>query len=60
MGNQLTTDKIRQVNLLDPLPFEEPEEPTIEEVEVVDEEVISKSEGSDDEKPEDDGQIALF
>jgi topoisomerase-4 subunit A len=39
-GNQLTTDKIKQVNLLDPLPFEEPEEVKIEEVEVVDEEVI--------------------
>ena len=40
-GNQLTTDKIKQVNLLESLPFEEPEEPSIEEVEVVDEEEIS-------------------
>lgn len=40
LGNQLTTEKIKQVNLLDPLPYEEPEEEAIEEVEVVDEEVI--------------------
>jgi len=40
LGNQLTTDKIKQVNLLDPLPFEEPKEPEPEEMEVVDEEVI--------------------
>ena len=40
LGNQLTTEKIRQVNLLDSLPFEEPEQPTSEEMEVIDEEVI--------------------
>jgi topoisomerase-4 subunit A len=39
-GNQFTTDKIKQVNLLDPLPFEEPEEVILEELEVVGEEVI--------------------
>lgn len=61
LGNQLTTDKIRQVNLLDSLPYEEPEEPTIEEVEVVDEEVIEDpSAKKDPENPEDDGQITLF
>ena len=31
-GNQLTTDKIKQVNLLASLPFEELEEPEVEEV----------------------------
>ena len=40
LGNQLTTDKIKQVNLLESLPFEEPEQETPEEIEVVDEEVI--------------------
>ncbi len=40
-GNQLTTDKIKQVNLLDSLPYEEPEELTSEEIEVVEEEVVS-------------------
>ena len=39
-GNQLTTDKIKNVNLLDSLPFEEPEEEKVEEVEVIDEEVV--------------------
>ena len=71
-GNQLTTDKIKQVNLLDSLPFDEPEEETVEDVEVVDEEEISsestvvKSEDkstkqdSDNTKTEEDGQITLF
>jgi topoisomerase-4 subunit A len=39
-GNQFTTDKIKQVNLLESLPFEEPEEEILEEIEVIDEEVI--------------------
>ena len=39
-GNQLTTNKIKQVNLLAPLPFEEPEEPTVEDIEVVEEETV--------------------
>ncbi len=38
IGNQLTTDKIKQVNLLESLPYEEPE---IEEIEVESEDVIS-------------------
>lgn len=33
-GNQLTTDKVRTVNLLESLPYEEPEEEKIEEIEV--------------------------
>jgi len=40
LGNQLTTDKIKQVNLLESLPFEEPEEEKLENIEVVDEEVL--------------------
>jgi len=31
-GNQLTVDKIKQVNLLASLPYEEPEEPEVEDV----------------------------
>ncbi|MFD2567515.1 DNA gyrase/topoisomerase IV subunit A [Pseudotenacibaculum haliotis] len=72
-GNQLTTDKIRQVNLLESLPYDEPEEEPIEEVEVVDEEVVETS-GDEASKPsakkeasepksessEDDGQTTLF
>lgn len=52
LGNQLTTDKLKQVNLLDPLPYEEPVE-----------EVPEKPELSDDDSVEteldDDGQIGL-
>jgi topoisomerase-4 subunit A len=40
LGNQLTTNKIKNVNLLDPLPFEEPKENNSEEIEVVEEEVL--------------------
>jgi len=71
-GNQLTTDKIKQVNLLASLPYEEPEERVVEEVEVVEEEVISTSEESpasaainkntskEENNTSDDGQITLF
>ncbi|WET03579.1 DNA gyrase/topoisomerase IV subunit A [Flavobacterium sp. YJ01] len=52
LGNQLTTDKLRQVNLLDPLPYDEPVE-----------EVPEKSEIPEDDPVEteldDDGQIGL-
>ncbi|WP_264558192.1 DNA gyrase/topoisomerase IV subunit A [Flavobacterium sp. N2270] len=56
LGNQLTTDKVKQINLLEPLPFEEPKELEPEKMEVTDEESVS-----DDIKTdlEDDGQIGL-
>jgi topoisomerase-4 subunit A len=56
LGNQLTTDKLKQVNLLDSLPFEEPVEEVPEEIEVIGEESISE-----DIKTEfdEDGQITL-
>ena len=41
LGNQLTKDKINQVNLLEPLPFEAPEEVHADELEVVDEEQVT-------------------
>ncbi len=41
LGNQLTTHKVKQVNLLDPLPYEEPEPLSPEEIEVVEEENVS-------------------
>lgn len=56
LGNQLTTDKIRQINLLEPLPFEEPVEPEPEKMEVKSEENISEEIKTD---LEDDGQITL-
>ncbi|RKS53241.1 topoisomerase-4 subunit A [Gillisia mitskevichiae] len=39
LGNQLTTEKIKQINLLDPAPYEV-EEVALEEVEVQDEEIV--------------------
>jgi topoisomerase-4 subunit A len=55
LGNQLTTDKLKQVNLLEPLPYEAPEEIIPEELEVqgeidVDDTTIQL---------DDDGQITL-
>ncbi len=63
-GNQLTADKIKQVNILEPLPYEPP---VLEEVEVNDEEIIDNSMDSSDDssnlendKPDGAGQTKLF
>ncbi|GAL76847.1 topoisomerase IV subunit A [Nonlabens ulvanivorans] len=45
-GNQLTKSKVKQINWLDPLPFEEPETTPAVEVEVNDETVVSTTEPS--------------
>ncbi|RTY66626.1 DNA gyrase/topoisomerase IV subunit A [Flavobacterium sp. GSP27] len=55
LGNQLTADKLKQVNLLDSLPYEAPEEIIAEELEV-------KGETNADDsgiQRDDDGQIIL-
>lgn len=59
LGNQLTTDKIKTINLLDPLPYEEP---AIEAIEVTKPEVIAPENPDDKEPPlmDDDGQTSLF
>ncbi|WP_412985188.1 DNA gyrase/topoisomerase IV subunit A [Pontimicrobium sp. IMCC45349] len=65
-GNQLTKFKVNQINLLESLPYEAPEEVHAQDVEVVDEEVVSNNEEVDksDSAPEidmdDEGQITLF
>ncbi|WP_412560976.1 DNA gyrase/topoisomerase IV subunit A [Winogradskyella sp. MIT101101] len=41
LGNQLTKDKVNQINRLAPLPYEAPEEVHADELEVVDEETVS-------------------
>lgn len=51
LGNQLTTYKIKQVNLLEPLPYELPEEEKVEDVEVVDEEEVKEEKIVKDELP---------
>ncbi|MDX6188243.1 DNA gyrase/topoisomerase IV subunit A [Flavobacterium sp. Fl-318] len=53
LGNQLTTDKLKQVNLLEPLPYEEPVE------EVVERKVSYNDDGSVETELDDDGQIGL-
>ena len=40
LGNQLTVEKIKTVNLLESLPYEEPEEDKVEDIEVNEEEEI--------------------
>ncbi len=58
LGNQLTTDKLKQVNLLESLPYEEPEEVVPENL---NEESQTENEISDEDiQLEDDGQITLF
>lgn len=68
-GNQLISEKVKNINALEPLPFEEPEEPVANDIEVVDEvnvgeTTVSSSEATDEtvapskaekkEKPSDD------
>ncbi len=53
LGNQLTTDKLKQVNLLDPLPYEEPVEEVPEKPE------LSEDDDSVETELDDDGQIGL-
>lgn len=75
LGNQLTRDKVNQINLLDPLPYEEPDEVHADDLEVVDEETVTKhsdkesntdeiqSNGNlnrEDYDVDEEGQITLF
>ncbi len=56
IGNQLTTDKLKQVNLLESLPFEEPIEEIPEEIELSRDEAVSEDIQTE---LDDDGQITL-
>ena len=61
LGNQLTTEKIKDINLLEPLPYEEPE---VNQVEVVEEEIVENRKPIDQSRKNKDdaeeGQTALF
>ncbi|MBD0832670.1 DNA gyrase/topoisomerase IV subunit A [Aestuariibaculum sediminum] len=59
IGNQLTKDKVKQINLLAPLPFEAPEEVHADDLEVIDEETVAGNDG-DSKTSDDDGQPTLF
>jgi len=58
LGNQLTGDKLKQINLLDPLPYEEPVEEIPEEMEVTGEEDLT--EDTTAITLDEDGQITLM
>jgi len=68
MGNQLTKEKLLEINALEPLPYEEPEKHEAKDIEVVDEENVTpeikmaKSKKAKDSNDEDDkeGQTTLF
>ncbi len=60
LGNQLTTDKLKQVNLLEPLPYEEPEEVIPEELEVEGNTDVANEVADEDLQVDDEGQITLF
>ena len=74
LGNQLTSEKIKNVNILESLPYEEPAPHEPAEIEVVDEENVEANEDkgssgkggqnrakdSDGEEEDGDGQIKLF
>lgn len=69
LGNQLTADKLKSINTLTSLAFEEPEPIAPEEIEVVEEESVDENEkpvtvtlnpDEGETKTEDDGQITLF
>jgi topoisomerase-4 subunit A len=76
MGNQLTKEKILEINALDPLPYEEPEVHDTLDIEVVDEEnIVPKTKESNTKlkqhnsqvnakdslsKEDDEGQTKLF
>ncbi|WP_035090764.1 DNA gyrase/topoisomerase IV subunit A [Aquimarina macrocephali] len=70
LGNQLTTHKVKQINLLDSLPYEEQESLPTEEIEVIEEENVSpeatnnqtsaKSSDDDADAGEEGEQASLF
>ena len=49
LGNQLTSEKVKNINSKDPLPFEEPKSHNALEIEVVDEENVST--GAEEQPP---------
>ncbi|NNE32470.1 MAG: DNA gyrase/topoisomerase IV subunit A [Winogradskyella sp.] len=56
LGNQLTKDKVNQISLLSPLPYEAPETIPADEIEVVDEETLSKADDQEGNKENSGGK----
>lgn len=60
LGNQLTPEKVKSINLLPPKAYEEPEEQAPEDIDVVDEETLTDMEGDSPNKTGDSDQPTLF
>lgn len=74
MGNQLTKNKVLEINALDPLPYEAPEPVPAEDMEVVDEQTVEgqekqeapkapkpkKADDTPDPETDEEGQTSLF
>ncbi|MBP6374679.1 MAG: DNA gyrase/topoisomerase IV subunit A, partial [Flavobacterium sp.] len=60
LGNQLTADKIKQVNLLEPLPYEAPVEEEPEPIEEQASSIQGDEDSNEDIQLDEDGQITLF
>ncbi|MEM8847844.1 MAG: DNA gyrase/topoisomerase IV subunit A [Bacteroidota bacterium] len=60
IGNQLTSDKVKSINALESLPFEEPEEVSTQEIEVVDEESIEITDTDVNTNDDNSDQPTLF
>lgn len=60
LGNQLTSDKLKQINLLDPLPFEVEEQPETEDIEVVEENEVGNINLNEEDLGADGEQTTLF
>ncbi len=43
LGNQLTKFKVNQIDLMESLPYDEPEETPADEIDVVGEEILDKA-----------------
>lgn len=60
LGNQLTSDKLKQINLLDPLPYEVQEDVKPEEIEVVEEKEVNDINLNEEDLGTDGEQTTLF
>lgn len=67
LGNKLITKKVKNINPLEPLPYEEPVKEEVVDMEVVDEERLEpndkaskKNDSADDANEDSEGQITLF
>ncbi|RFN58318.1 DNA gyrase/topoisomerase IV subunit A [Marixanthomonas ophiurae] len=61
LGNQLTKEKVLEINTLDALPYDPPKEVTEKDIDVVDEESVSEGENdSEGEGNDGEGQTSLF